>query len=133
MKKFNLLEFIKNTIAGAAVAVLVFFLGNSRGYTIFRCLSDSFFVAAVALLGVSGIIAARNDGSFDMLGYSLKSFFGVHFGGAKYKDEDIMEYKERKAEKRRPAINMFLPGLLYLVLAVLFLVLYSANKPTTTI
>ncbi len=133
MKRFKLAEFIKNLIAGAAVAVLVFFLGNSRGYTLLRCLSDACFVAAVLLMGTAGIKAAVNDGFFDTVGYSVSSFFGVHFGGPKYKNEDIMEYKERKVEKRRPALNIMLAGLCYLILAVLFLILYSINKPVTTI
>lgn len=133
MKRFKLAEFIKNLLAGAAVAVLVFFLGNSRGYTLFRSMSDACFVAAVLLMGTAGIKAAVNDGFFDTVGYSVSSFFGVHFGGPKYKNEDIMEYKERKAEKRRPALNIMLAGLCYLILAVLFLILYSINKPVTTI
>ena len=133
MKKFRLSEFIKNLLAGAAVAVLVFSLGMSRGYTILRCFTDAWFVAAVLLLGLSGIKAAVNDGSFDTMGYSMKTFFGIHFGGSKYKDEDIMEYKERKAEKRKPVINLLLTGSIFLVLALLFLVLYSLNKSATTL
>ena len=133
MKKFRLSEFIKNILTGAAVAVLVFFLGNSRGYTLLRCLSDACFVAAVLLMGTAGIKAAVNDGFFDTVGYSVSSFFGVHFGGPKYKNEDIMEYKERKAEKRKPAVNRLLAGLVYLVLAFLFLALYSMNESATTL
>ena len=128
MKNFKLSSFIKAILAGAALAVLVFWLGTYRGYTMLRRLCDSSFVPAVILLGLSGIIAARNDGSFDTIGYSLKFVFFAHYPGAKNGDEDLLQYKERKAAKRRSPINLVLAGLIWLVVSIVFFIIYSVQK-----
>ena len=78
-KRFKSAEFIKALIMGAALAALVFYLGVQRDYSLLRRLCDSTFVPAVLLLGIAGIMAARNDGSFDSVGYSLKYTFFNHF------------------------------------------------------
>ncbi len=123
-RKFNLRIFIRDLITGAAVAALVFWLGRYRGYALMRCLSDAFFVPAVLLMGVSGIMLARNAGSFDTMGYSIKFAFFNHFPGAKYKDETIYEYIERKEKTRNSAVNPFLAGAVFLLPAILFLILF---------
>ena len=123
-KKFDLSEFLTAFISGAALAAFVFYLGTRREYLLLRRLCDSAFVPAVVLLGLSGIIAARNDGSFDSIGYSIESGFTAHYPATKNRDEDFLEYKERKAESRRSPFNIFLAGLVYLMLAVIFLIIY---------
>ncbi len=123
-KKFELSEFLIALISGAALAAFVFYLGTSREYLLLRRLCDSAFVPAAILLGIAGIMAARNDGSFDSMGYSIKSVFTTHYPSTKGRDEDFLEYKERKAESRKSPVNVALAGLIYLVLAVIFLIIY---------
>ena len=121
-RSFKTKEFLKAIITGAVIAVPVFLLGYFREYYIFRALSDAFFVAAVLLLGVSGIRLARNDGQFDTMGYSVKYLFYNHIP-ALGKMENIDEYRERKRKNRKSPLNIFFAGLIYLALAVVFLVI----------
>ncbi len=121
-KGFKKSEFIKALITGTVIAVPVFMLGYSRGYAITRALSDAFFVPAVLLLGIAGIMLARNDGQFDTMGYSIRYALINHIPALGEK-EDIMDYKERKMKNRKSPLNIFLAGLIFLVIAVIFIVL----------
>ena len=110
---------------GAVIAVLVFALGQSRGYTFLRCLCDGTFVAAVMLLGVGGIKGLRNKGAFDIMGYGVKqtveTFIPMLKRGEK---EDLYAYRERKEAERKPASGLLKAGLIYLAISVLVLVIY---------
>ncbi len=123
-KRFKLSEFIGAILAGAALAAFVFYLGTVREYLLLRRLCDSAFVPAVVLLGLAGIMAARNDGSFDSMGYSVRTVFFGHYPAARSEDEDFEAYRKRKAASRRSPVNIFLAGLVYLVLALIFLIIY---------
>ena len=125
MKKLDLKAFLKDLLIGAAVAALVFGLGIYREYGLMRCLCDGFFVAAVFQLGVGFIVLARNKGSFDAVGFGLRSVLQNHFPSfANGEKEDIMAYRERKSLARRPATPLILSGSAYLALSLLFLALY---------
>lgn len=115
-------------IAGIAIAVPVFLLQMHREYIVLRSLGDAFFVSAVFLLGVSGLLFARNDGFFDIFGYSFKFAISNHFS-SKGKIEDFADYKVKKQEDRKSPINILLAGLIFLIIAViLVIVYYSASK-----
>ena len=128
MKNFRLLNFIKALLAGAALAVLVFLLGTYREYTVLRRLCDSSFVPAVILLGLSGLRAAAKDGTFDTMAYSIRFAFFTAIPAAKTDDDDLITYKEKKAARRKSPINLVLAGLIYLVLAIIFFVIYLLNR-----
>lgn len=116
--------------AGAVIATAVAILGWTRGHGWLRMLCDGCFVAAVLLLGSGGLKFARNQGTFDMMSYSLKSVFHLHYPFAKMnspleeKEEDFMDYKERKRAQRKPAGELLWSGLIYLIASAVFLVIY---------
>ncbi len=122
-KNFKIKEFLIALLTGAAVAVPVFLLGNYRGYEVMRSLSDACFVSAVILLGVSGILFARNDGTFDVFGYSIKYTFFNHYPGLG-STNGFAEYREKKAAKRKSPINILFAGLIFLVAAVVFMTVH---------
>jgi hypothetical protein len=115
---------------GAVIATAVAILGWTRGHSWLRMLCDGCFVAAVMLLGSGGLKFARNQGTFDMMGYSMKSVFHLHFPFAKMnspleeREEDFMDYKERKKAQRKPAGDLLWSGLIYLIASAVFLALY---------
>lgn len=115
---------------GAVIAVAVAMLGWSRGHAVLRLLCDGCFVAAVVLLGSGGLKFARNQGTFDMFTYSMKTVFHLHYPFSKMnspleeREEDFIDYKERKRAKRKSSAELLWAGLLYLVAAVVFLVIY---------
>lgn len=111
---------------GLAVTAGVFALGMYRGYSVLRCFCDGFFVAAVLLLGVGGIVFARNKGSFDLAGYGLSSVFFTIFPSLRRRDKETpIEYIERKRDTRKPATELLISGAVYLVLTLLALTAYE--------
>lgn len=127
-------DILFNICTGAVIAVAVAALGWTRGHSMLRMLCDGFFVAAVVLLGMGGLKFARNQGAFDMMTYSLKTVFHLHYPFSKMnspleeREEDFVDYKERKRAKRKSSAEMLWAGLLYLILAAIFLVVYLLTK-----
>ena len=128
MKKFDRKEFMIGLLTGAALAALVFWIEWNRGYILLRCLTDATFVPAVLLLGAAGLRLARNDGTFDSAGFGIKTAFLTMFPALKKQDEDLIEYKERKAKTRKSPFNLFLSGLVFLVLSLVLFVIYMTVK-----
>ena len=117
-----------NLAGGAVIGVVAVVLELELGYPLIHLLSDGFFVAAVMLLGIGGITAARNAGCFDLMGYSMKTLFGMMTPGSRLGDpnerETFLDYREKKAEKRRSPTPMLLAGVIYLILAGIMLAIY---------
>lgn len=118
--------FLMDLGVGAVVTALVFWLNEGRGYPFFHSLCNGFFVAAVMLLGVGGIRAARNKGTFDVAGFGLSwmAYTAFPFLRGDREEEDIHEYRQRKAQERRGAGGLLAAGAIYLALSVLALCLY---------
>ncbi len=125
MKKLDRKAFLKDLLIGAVVTALVFGLGLYREYGLLRCFCDGFFVTAVFQMGVGVIVLARNKGSFDAVGFGLRSVLQTHFPSfANGEKEDIMAYRERKSLARKSATPLLLSGSVYLALSLIFLALY---------
>ena len=119
-------EFLINLAVGAVIAAAVFALNLSREYTVLRCLCDGSFVAAVYLLGMGCIKFARNRGSFDVAGYGVRSVVDMAIPMLRREEKETMQqYRERKAQGRKPSGSMLLAGLVYLVLSVLLLAVFE--------
>ena len=119
-------DFLIHLATGLVIAVAVFALNMSREYGVLRCLCDGSFVAAVYLLCIGCIKAARNRGSFDVAGYGVHSVAEMVIPMLRREEkEDMMQYRERKARERKPSGTMLLAGLVYLLLAVVALVIYE--------
>lgn len=118
-------------IIGAVICALVVAINWRLEQHILRRLSDCTFVSAVLLLGSGGLKFARNQGTFDIMSYGLKSALEIHFPFSKMdkplsaRQESFADYKERKRQKRKGASDLLWAGLVYLVLAIVFTVLYS--------
>lgn len=116
-------------VIGLAVVIGVIVLNWQYGYAWTHLLCDGFFVAAVVLLGFGGLKFTRNQGMFDMLTYSISSTFQIHYPFSKMdsplqeRQESFLDYKERKRAKRKSSAELLWAGLVYLVLALIFLVL----------
>ena len=119
-------EFLILLAVGAAIAAAVFALNLSREYGVLRSLCDGLFVAAVFLLGIGGIKAARNKGTFDVVGFGVRHVVDITIPALRREEkEDMRQYQERKALERKPASGLLLAGLVYLALAVVALVVYE--------
>lgn len=117
--------FLIDLVSGAFVAALVYWLNTGQGYPLFHSLCNGFFVAAVMLFGVGGLKFVRNKGAFDVVGFGFSSVIKTTFPFlSDNKEEDIHEYRERKAEKRKDAGGLLAAGAIYMALSVLALGLY---------
>lgn len=122
-------DVLMNLISGAVIAVAVFALNLSREYTVLRCLCDGLFVAAVFLLGLGGIKAARNQGTFDVAGYGLSHVVGMAIPALRREEkEDMLQYRERKSQERKSSRGMLLAGVIYLALSLVALAIYELAK-----
>ena len=123
-------DFLVNLVTGAVVAAAVFILNLSREYPVLRCVCDGLFVAAVFLLGIGGIKAARNGGTFDIAGFGLSHVVGMAIPALRREEkEDVHQYRERKAQERKSSKGMLLAGVVYLALSLVALVIYEIAKP----
>ena len=127
--KENQRSILLNTAIGVVIAAVVVAIEWQYGYSIPRLLTDGFFVAAVILLGLGGIIFAANGGTFDMMGYSMKSFLGIVIPGTRLGDphdgESFLDYKERKAEKRKSPTALLAAGCFHLAVSMLMMVIFN--------
>ena len=100
--------------------------GAENASDAFRVLSDGFFVAGFLFLCLGGLTFTRNGGVMDGLSFTFKTAFArirSDFETARMTFAEYREERERKASSPLPSV---LAGLTYLVLAVVFLVVYSA-------
>ncbi len=115
---------------GAVIATAVVALNWSKGYPVLHLLCDGCFVAAVLLLGSGGLKFARNQGTFDIMTYSVKAAFHLHFPFTKMnspldeREEGFADYKERKRAKRKTSAELLWAGLVYLIASMVFFVSY---------
>ena len=123
-------RYLAPAIAAAAVFCLYLFVGKigeaaSVG-AVMGILSDGFFAAAVLIGGIGLISIAGKFGTFDMLSYGTRSFFGNCIHPLR---EDLpgtfFEYKTKKDEKGREYLKEYcIVGAVSLLLGVLMLGLY---------
>ena len=120
-------DILVNLIVGLVVALAVTLLNPQMVDNLIQRICDGCFVAAVLLLGFGGLMFARNQGTFDMMTYSMASVFRLHMPAASIghaRDEDFATYKERKAQKRKSPAGSLIAGAVYLALSVILLVIY---------
>lgn len=122
------LDFWVNLGVGAVIALSVILLNLEQEYGVAQRVCDGCFVAAVILLGSAGLVFARNNGTFDMITYSVRSVFQVHFPNSEIEErkhrESFVDYTERKKGERKMHSGLWQAGLVYLILSAVALVIY---------
>lgn len=119
-------KIIASSITGLIIAVLVIVVNWRLQQPFVQRLCDGAFVAGVLLVGMGGLKFVRNQGFFDIPSYGIS--YTIHMAIpalGPLKDEDLLSYKERKKEERKPAGDMIIAGCVYLVLAAILLVIYN--------
>lgn len=116
--------------AGAVISAAVFFLGGTDGRRAAHLLCDAFFVAGVLVTGFGGLHFAGNQGLFDIISYSVRLVFHIHWPWtaprtAAEGKESFADYKERKHTSRKSSAGTLLAGAVYLALAAVMLLVYE--------
>ena len=114
----KLWDFLTHLAAGAIIAAAVFFMNQGRGYPTIQCLCDGCFVAAVFLLGIGGIRAAGNQGTFDVMGFGLRTVVNTALPVLNWEKETMEQYRERKARERKTPAGLLQAGAVYLILSL---------------
>ncbi len=119
--------FLISLSAGAVASLAVYLLASGQDTGIAQRLCDSFFVSGVLIAGSGGLMFARNEGLFDIFGFSVKSLFGIRLPWQlpqQKEKESYAEYKARKRGQRKSPAGMLLAGVVYLVLSLVMLLVY---------
>ena len=134
MEENKFIKWLKPIIAAVVIIVIGAF---SRGLfqaenseEIFKDLSDCFFISGIVLSGVGAISWAGSEGSFDMISYGCKTFFGLFSASyAKKLPKSFYDYKQEQIEKNKPwLMQTLIVGLAVLAVGLLFLIPYSIVK-----
>ena len=119
----NKQKLIPSFIIGAAItaAILIFLrIWESPGIgRTFHILTDSFFVAAVILLGIGFLRVIKSTGFFNIFGYSKELFLSSVFTKRKKSAADFYEYQ--KNFKGRADWHMVIVGAFFLLVSLVFL------------
>lgn len=120
----KLRDLLTHLAAGAIMSAAVFFLNRGRGYPPVQCLCDGFFVAAVLLLGIGGIRAAANQGTFDVMGFGLRTAINTALPVLHWEKETMEQYRARKTQERKTPAGLLRAGAVYLLLSLVTLFFY---------
>lgn len=124
-QKSILIDLFIGLVIALAGAILmdVFHAQNLRD--VLRLLSDCFFLPAAILLAGSGLTWAKNGGVWDGLGFTVKTMFIRMMPDYDDRRVTFAEYREQRESKRSSPIPALVAGLIFLALAMVFLVLFN--------
>ncbi len=119
-------------ITAAICLAIVVTIASNAGFSLkndasVNCglLSDGFFVAGVFVGGPGLLMWISSTGFFDLFGYAMRSVRRIILPG-KLDHLTFYDYKMQKAEKHtKPVRFVAVTGIACIVLAAVFLVLYS--------
>ena len=121
----KLRKYIIVTIIGILFTMLIcwlkdfsFGMAEQRMYKIF---------SAVILIGFGVMISISNFGLFTAVSYSMKRFFTVFSKDREEKRKNMPSYYEYRAIKLENNVSgafMYIPGLLFLVVSIVFTMLF---------
>ncbi|MFA6730920.1 MAG: DUF3899 domain-containing protein [Eubacteriales bacterium] len=130
----NLIPFIVSLSVGGLIFAGVFALYGGRGEDMpqtLRRLSDSFLIPGVLFIGIGMLTVISAQGTFDMLRYGIRTFFLLFkrdISKEKRTYRDFYEYRLAMSEKKREYLHLIFAGLVYLLLAVIFLLLFNKSS-----
>lgn len=130
IKKFR--KYIVATIIGLIMVLLVCWLKDfsfgMESHRIYRILCDATFFASVILIGFGLMLSISNFGLFTAVSYSMKKFFIVFTRNFEEKRKNMpsyYEYRSMKLEKDVSGAFMYIPGVVFFAVSIVFLMLYN--------
>lgn len=130
IKKFR--KYIVATIIGLIMVLLVCWLKDfsfdMESHKIYRILCDATFFASVFLIGFGLMLSISNFGLFTALSYSMKKFFIVFTRNYDEKRKNMPSYYEYRAVKLEKDVSgafLYIPGVIFLAVSIIFLMLYN--------
>lgn len=91
---------------------------------VFHILCDAFFVVGVVVTASGLLIFSSNEGTFDMIVFGLKSFWGLFRKNYVRSTETFYDYRMSRAEKKTPFGFLLICGLFFMAISFVMLFLY---------
>ncbi len=126
MKKYY--KYLITTIIGLLMALLIMvskdIFNKTEPVEIFHILSDAFFVPGIMLTGFGLLVMASNGGTFDMLVYGTKLFFGLFKPVWEKNNESFFEYREKKRSKKKSYGYLIIVGVGFIIVTIIMYYFY---------
>jgi hypothetical protein len=134
MEDNRFIKWLKPIIAAVLILVISAFsrglFSAADGEELFKDLSDCFFITGIILSGVGAISWAGTEGTFDMISYGCKTFFGLFSASyAKKLPKSFYDYKQERVTMNKPwLMQTLVVGLTVLAIGLLLLIPYNMVK-----
>lgn len=133
--KALLVKYIICFAVASLIAVAVFwskgfFSGHSVAVNI-QILADGFFVSGILLTLFYGMIFISGEGALIGIGFVLRNVVLTFIPLGRLKHEVYADYRERKLKEKKEKRNndhcVFVIGLLFLIIGIIFTVIWYVN------
>lgn len=128
MKKLlkTLILILTGLVAAVVIAAMRGLFSAQDTETALKALCDSFTVPAVVFICAGLLIFCANGGTFDMIGYGVKTLFSVLQTNEKMKQnkESFADYRARKRENDQPFGYLLLIGLGFFLVSIILVIVY---------
>ncbi len=116
------------TFAAGLVGVLYIlwlrgFFDQTEAAAIFHILCDAFFVVGVVITGIGLLIFTSNEGTFDGLTYSVKSFLNLFRKSSVKKYDTYYDYKAARAGQKVNFVFLLICGAFFIAVSLVMLYL----------
>jgi len=129
MKKKTIIQYVIYFILGLFIVAMGMksqgFFEATMPLEKIRILSDCLLFPGALFGGIGALTWIAAKGTFDMLGYGFSYFFSG-FVNPKKKRETFYEYKLRKEDDGKWLPELFLVGMFYLLLSIVFVLIYMS-------
>ncbi len=122
LKRYSITLAIGLVIAFAVLLIKDFF-SQTEAATIFAILCDAFCISGVLVTGAGLLIFSSNEGTFDILVYGVKSFWGFFKKDKTKKHDTFYDYRASRAEHKMAFGYIVLCGLILLAISGIMLAL----------
>ncbi len=127
-RKFKPIHCLCYALAGLALFLFSAYqfglFSASQPVKVFEILSDACLMPGVLLAGVAAISWTGSLGTYDMIGYSMQTLFFFIPKVNENRAKSFYDYRQAKEEKGRSWLfEMLIVGLVFLALAVIFLII----------
>ncbi len=125
----NIYKYLITMFIGLLLAFLVALSKNIFDQTIlkniYHILSDAFFVSGVLITGIGLLVFVSDEGVFDGLSYAVIAFLNMFKSKDTRRFNSLYEYKEYKHREKTRIRFLLISGLILLIIAVLFYILFA--------
>lgn len=105
-------------------------LNQTAPCDIFHILCDSFFAVGVAVAGLGALVFVSNEGAFDGLTFSVRSFVQIFRKPEKRNRETYFDYRTRKSQTKFGFVFILICGLILIAVSMVMYALYCKYSVT---